>query len=256
MVHERFRSGALAALGTEPVILDGLRSFSQSQDWPFEITSLVGARSYYSHDFVFTERRRSGSMTEAQKKRLAWRERRLGRPDPQGLRKDCLALLRATLSAVPAADLRSDEEPAYRWALRHLAHRGLRHETVSSTAPRTAHNPLFAINAHHAFMRHSGANHKRETIAFSKRHAGAIWRHAIFQLFRNTVKHASERSRDGSPAQRLRMVGRVMRAEELLTRRVFSTRLDLTSRVKRYYEGRVRSRFLRHETVHALKYAY
>ncbi len=257
LVHERFRPKARAAIAKEPVVLDGLRAFAGGQDWPFEITSLVGAHSYYAHDFVLTERRRSGARTDLQKRRIARNEKRLGRPDPQGLRKDCLELLQATIPEQASLELRTDEEPAYRWALGRLGHSGLRHETISSRAPRTPHNPLFAINsAHHAFMRHSGSHLKRETIAFAKCFAAAIGRQAIYQLFRNFLKHASERARDGSPAQRLGLVKTLLKAEDLLSERIFPTRLDLRPRVQRDYEGRYPSRFLVRQTVHRLKYAF
>jgi len=50
----------------EPVVLDGLRTFAGGQYWVLEITNLLGSRSTFSHDFVVTERRRSGAKTEAQ----------------------------------------------------------------------------------------------------------------------------------------------------------------------------------------------
>ena len=42
-------------------------------------------------------------------------------------------------------------------------------------------------------IRHSGANHKRETIAFSKRRASAIERLCVFLVWRNWIKWFSER---------------------------------------------------------------
>jgi hypothetical protein len=63
--------------------MDGLGTFAGGQYWPLELTGLVGTRSYYSHDFVVTERRRAGTMTELQKKRRAAYEEKLGRPDPK-----------------------------------------------------------------------------------------------------------------------------------------------------------------------------
>jgi len=254
--HEQDRELARARLPSEPVVLDGLRSFAFGQYWPFEITSLVGARSYYAHDFTLTERRRSGQMTKAQRRRRRRYEQTLGRPDPRGLRKDTLELLRAVLPETGRIELRSDDEKAYPWALKRLRHPSLQHETIVSTAPRTPQNPLFAINAHHEFVRHSGANHKRETIAFSKRLAGAIWRHAIFQLWCNREKWASERKRGTTPAQRLGISRRRLEVEDLLGERLFPSRMPLRPRTRRYYEGGVRSRFLRQETVHDLKYAF
>jgi hypothetical protein len=39
----------------------------------------------------------------------------------------------------------------------------------------TAQNPLFPVNLADLLLRHSSANHKRETIAFSKRRQGAMY---------------------------------------------------------------------------------
>ena len=256
LLHEHFRAKAISRLPREPVVIDGLRSFAGGQYWPFEITSMVAGDSYYAFDFSFSERRRSGSMTTRQKKRRTHHEQVLGRPDPRGLRKDVLELLAANLPAGRPIVLRSDEENAYPWALGKLGHPDILHERTSSKAPRTPNNPLFPINAHHAFLRHSGSNHKRETIAFSKRNAGAIWRHAVFQVWLNFVKQASERKRDGSPAQRLGLIHRRFEASDLLAARLFPARMKLRARVRQYYLGALRSRFLREETTHDLKYAF
>jgi len=256
LLHETLRARARERLAQEPVVIDGLRSFAGGQYWPLEITSLVGAHSYYSHDFTLTERRRSGSMSPPQRARRARLERLLGRPDPSGLRKDALEILRASLPPGAPVELRSDDEKAYVWAIRRSRHGGLTHHTTSSKAPRTPRNPLFAINSHHGFMRHSGANHGRETIAFSKRLAGVIWRHAIFQAWRNGVKLASERERAKTPAQRLGVCGRRLTVPDLLASRLFPGRQRLRPRIATYYWGRVRTRSLARECVHRLKYAF
>ena len=254
--HEQMRPRIRARTGDEPLVLDGLRSFAGGQYWVLEISNLIGARSSLSYDFVVTERRRSGTTTALQKRRRRGYEQRLGKPDPQGLRKDVLELLEASLPAERPIEVRSDDEKAYPWALGRLTGRRVHQETTSSKAPRTPHNPLFAINAHHGFVRHSASNHKRETIAFSKKIAAAIWRHAIFQTWLNETKWASERDPTTTPAMRLRVHGRRFRVPDLLGRRLFPGRLPLRERLIRYYWGRVRSRFLPGERVHDLKYAF
>ena len=87
LLHETLREKARGKLSSEPVIVDGLRSFAGGQYWVVEITNLVGVGSYYSHDFVVTERRRSGTMTKEQRPRRARYEKKLGRPDPQLARR-------------------------------------------------------------------------------------------------------------------------------------------------------------------------
>ncbi|MEZ4279672.1 MAG: hypothetical protein R3F21_08695 [Myxococcota bacterium] len=101
------------------------------------------------------------------------------------------------------------------------------------------------------FVRHSGANHKRETVAFSKRIQAVIHRHAIFQVWRNLVKVASERQpTKGTPAQRLGItrvrwsIGRVLRA------RLFVSRIEIPEHVQRSYQGQFTSRFIQREGGH------
>src|SRR5258706_5561168 len=80
------------------------------------------------------------------------------------------------------ATIRSDQHPAYPRALARVRRLGrtLRHETTPSRVARTPENPLFAINLVDLLIRHSQANHNRETIAFSKRRACAAYRLCVF----------------------------------------------------------------------------
>jgi transposase-like protein len=250
LLHEGLRRRARERLASEPVVLDGLRAFAGGQYWPVEVTGLIGARSYYSHDFTVTEMRRSGSMTDEQKRRRARYERTLGRPDPRGLLEDVVELLRANLPCQGPVELRTDDHKTYPRALRGVQGPEIEHHTTSSKEPRTPKNPLFAINAHHGFLRHSGSNHKRETIAFSKRIQAVIYRHAVFQVWRNLVKPASLRDPRQTPAQRLGVTDRRWTVRELLSVRRLPTRRRLRQRVEDYYWGRQRSRFLRGERRH------
>ena len=81
--------------------------------------------------------------------------------------------------------------------------RTLTHATTRSTVARTPHNPLFPVNLLDLLIRHSSANHKRETIAFSKRRQSAAERLFVLVVWRNYLKSFSERKRDATPAQRL-----------------------------------------------------
>ncbi len=256
LLHETFRKTARAKLGNEPVVMDGLGTFAGGQYWPLELTGIVGTRSYYSHDFVVTERRRGGTMTDLQKKRMAAYEEKLGRPDPKALTRDIQDLLRTNLPANVRIELRTDEKSEYRTALKRLQIPEIEHKTTHSKAPRTAINPLFAINAHHMFMRHSGANHKRETVAFSKRIQAVIHRHAIFQVWRNLVKAASERRPAETPAQRLGITDSPWSVDRILETRLFLHRIDLPERILRSYRGEYSSRFVRREQAHRLRRAY
>ena len=84
-----------------------------------------------------------------------------------------------------ALELHSDEHPAYPRALRRLTDWSIRHHRISSLAARTPQNPLFPVNLLDLLLRHNSANHKRETIAFSKRGQSAVERAALLLVWRN-----------------------------------------------------------------------
>ncbi len=256
LFHERFHPRARALAVTEDNVLDGLGSYAGGQYWPFELNNLIGAHSYYSHDFTLTERRRSGRTTPEQRRRRAQYEKQLGRPAPGAHRRDLLDLLDTSLPRGVSLTLRSDEHHTYVWVLKRLPEHQIRHETTHSKKPRTPNNPLFPINAHHLLIRHSAANLKRETVAFSKRNQAAIYRQAIFQVWRNCVKSASERHPGKTPAQRLGVLKRRLEFGDILRRRIFFSRLKLSARLAKYYGGEVRSRFCKGERKHSLRYAY
>ncbi len=237
LIHESLRERARQSLAAEPIVMDGLGAFARGQYWPVEITGLVGSKSYYSHDFVVTPRRRSGTMTDEQKKRRARYEAKLGRPDPRALSTDVLELMAAAIPDGSPVELRTDQKREYVTALKRLQGPEIVHLTTHSKEPRTPSNPLFAINAHHMLLRHSGSNHKRETIAFSKCFKSVVWRHAIFQVWQNLVKAASERDPRQTPAQRLGIASKRWSVPELLDLKLSVTRMKLRKRVFDAYFG-------------------
>jgi hypothetical protein len=91
------------------------------------------------------------------------------------------------------------------------------------------------VNLADLLIRHSSANHKRETIAFSKRRQSAAERLAILLVWRNTMKSFSERRQDASPAQRLGLLPRRLQVEDVLARRLFPTQIELPPRWAAYY---------------------
>jgi len=157
---------------------------------------------------------------------------------------------------VPEVTLRSDDHRAYPRALARLPDRSFRHEVTSSKLPRTTGNPLFPVNLLHLLMRHSGANQKRETIAWSKRNQSMLWRDALHRVWRNYVKHFSERRKKGSPAMRLGLADRILSWSELLAQRLFVTRMELPTPLDRYYWGRVPTRQIPNAREHRLRYAF
>jgi len=154
--------------------------------------------------------------------------------------------------------LRSDAHPDYARAFRRLRARGrrIRHETTSSRAPRTSRNPLFPVNLADLLLRHCGSNHKRETIAFSKRRQGAMYRMAIFVVWRNYVKPVSERRRNAPPGVAMGVIERPLRVEEIVGRRLFVHHARLKGWLARCYAGRIPTRCLTGGgSIHERRYA-
>jgi transposase-like protein len=241
----------------EPVVLDGFETFEHSQYAPMHLNLLVGARSWLVYGFTESELRRKGRMTDWQKKRRLQLEERHGRPDPRAVQAGVEDLLRLALPQGAAVELRSDEHPAYVRALRALGDRlRIDHRVTKSTEPRTPRNPLFAVNLADLLLRHGSSNHKRETIAFSKRRQAVVDRASIFVTWRNLLKSRSEKAQDDPPGVKLGLVPSRPSVEQVLARRLFPTHVELPPPLRTYYERRVMTRYLARQHVHALKFAF
>jgi hypothetical protein len=239
----------------EPLVLDGFRSFEAGQYWPFDLNLLVG-RSHFIYGFNDAPLRRSGTMTPRQRRKRERLERRYGRPDPLATRKAVRELVARVVPAGARVEIDSDEHGAYSKAFRGLGGgRRIVHRQISSRALRTPANPLFAVNLADLLLRHTGANHKRETIAFSKRRQGALYRAALFVVWRNYVKWSSERRRTPPPAVALGLVARRLTPEQILGRRLFPWRQRLGAWTRRCYYARIRTRSIASCRTHRLRYA-
>lgn len=139
-------------------------------------------------------------------------------------------------------EVHSDNHPAYPRAWRRLRGLDLRHRITPSTRPRTARNPLFPINRLDLLLRHGGANHKRETIAFSKRRQGALERAAVFAVWVNFQKSRSEKRRDATPAQVLGLAPARLATAAILAARLLPHRVELPAPWRAYYERRIATR--------------
>ena len=253
LFHEQHRPGGPV---TEPLVLDGFESFEHSQFHPTRYHVVAGKDSHFFYGLTDSELRRSGRMTRAQKRRRAELEATLGRPDPRSTEVEVAAVLALLCPEPQHLRLHSDEHSDYPRALRRLPHLTVTHATISSRAARTPSHPLFAINLLDLLIRHCGANHKRETIAFAKRRQMAIWRLWLLLVWRNYMKGVSERRPMGTPAMRLGLMTRRLRARDVLCRRLWVTRIGLPDRWRPYYWGQVPTRAVPHGRDHRLKYAF
>jgi hypothetical protein len=238
-----------------PLVLDGFESYELSQFFPFQHHVLVEAKTSFFLHFTDSPLRRKGRMTEAQKRRRVTLEEQHGRPDPRAIEKDVRELLSTAVGGLPEVTLRSDDHRAYPRAMQGVACR-FTHEVTSSRERRTATNPLFEVNSLDGLVRHSQSNHRRETIAQSKRRQGSAERLAVFLVWRNYIKWRWEKRCRKTPAMLKGILDRRLHVENVLRERLFRTRIDLPPRWAQYYDRAIKTVALPHNRRHELRYAY
>ena len=239
----------------EPIALDGFESFEYSQFHPTRSHVVAGKRTHFFYGFTVSELRRSGRMTAAQKRRRAELERTLGTPDPGQSTDDVTRILKLLTRDSRSVELHTDEHQDYPRAVRRLHDLKVEHHKISSRAARTSENPLWPINLLDLLIRHSGADHKRETIAHAKRRQSSIERLFIFLVWRNYMKWFSERRRAVTPAMALGLMSRRVRVNELLQWRRFPHRIQLPACWEPYYWRKVSSREFARNRDHRLRFA-
>ncbi len=238
-----------------PVVIDGLRSFEYSQYHPIEHHVAVEKDTSFVLYHTDSELRRSGRMTKAQRRKRRRLEERLGRPDPQAVRKDVKELLAVSLEGLDRAFVYSDEHRAYVQAMRGLA-LIVEHCVTNSTKRRTQHNPLYEINLLDLWIRHAQSNHKRETIAASKRRQSSAEKLVLLQLWRNFIHRRRVNGPPVTPAMLKGLAARPLSIQEIYWKRLFPGRIELPPRWRLYYRREVRTREYAHNELHRLKYAF
>jgi hypothetical protein len=263
LFHQALRQGHPI---TEALVVDGFESFELSQYFPFHANLATGSDSWALYHFTDSPLRRKGTMTAQQKRRRQELEDRFGRPDPRAVERGMAALLRALLPAAagPVLKLHSDDHPAYRRALRLLRREDLgypriTHLVTSSKKRRTQANPLQSVNLADLLLRHGNANHRRETIAFSKRRQAAYERLATFTVWRNCIKKRREKARwpTETAAMRAGWTRKPWTWRQVFGRRLFPTKIDLPPEWQAFYWRLVKTAALgSRQTEHTCIYAF
>jgi transposase-like protein len=239
----------------QDIVIDGFESFEWSQYFPFHHHVVVEPDSGFFSAFSDSPLRRKGRMTEHQRRRRRELEARLGRPDPSAVRRDMTALVQHVLSDCRKAVVRSDKHHSYKPALRRVACR-IEHRVTDSRQRRDRQNPLWEVNLLDLLIRHNSANHRRETLAWSKRRQGSAMRLAVFLVWRNYVQRRWVKGRPPkTPAMWKGLCDRPMTVAEVLRERLFVSRVRLWSRWREYYWGRVVTPALSINRRHELKLA-
>ena len=279
--HQELLAGAVL---TEPVVVDGFETFEHSQYFPYHANLAAGKESWFLYHFTDSPLRRKGRMTAKQQARRTELEQALGRPDPQAVEKGIYELLRAIVRLVPRPlqpgateslgagshqatagsgelEWHSDDHPAYPRAAGRLAGESgvprLRHQVTPSTDARTPANPLFAVNLADLLLRHCGANHRRETIAYDRRRQGGMERLAIFLVWRNAIKWRREKEPGETAAMRAGILSRGWSWRDVFRCRLFPRERQLPGVWWDYYWRRVRTAALGdRQTENRARYAF
>jgi transposase-like protein len=245
------QASAMAALEgrlDEELDLDHFESFEYTQDYPFGIATPVGTTSWFIFTVDPAPHGRAGARTAAQEKRLRQRPKRRTYGGYEGSTRRVLDDLLALCPPGAKLHLVCDGHPAISRAVR-------RHPQAdridlgcypNPTAQqrrdgsKTAHRrdtKMFAVDLLHKIVRHSSANHKRETIAFSRRLNAAMERFFVTVVWRNFIQPKSERRRCSSPtpAMQVGLTGERWSWKRLLSKRLFFDRIELSEVRARLY---------------------
>ncbi len=237
------------------IAVDGFEAFELSQYFPTHFHIAIDPNNSFFYHFTDSELRRKGRMTDAQKKKRQENEETLGKPDPKAVEKDMGELVTTVLKGAVKATIRSDLHKAYPRAFKTLDCEVV-HRTVSSRDYRDRHNLLWEINRADRMIRHSQSGHMRETLAWPKRRQCAAERLAIFVVWWNYARKRWVKGKTESPAMLRGLTDRVWTVREILSERIFATRLELPERWEMYYRSEVQTRALEINKRHELKYAF
>jgi transposase-like protein len=243
------------------LLFDGLWSFEVSLNFPYWLNVALHDQTDFVFGFTDSPLRRSGTMTARQKRSRWGAESAHGRPDPRAIRKGTAALLAAVLPYYDRTRVEfvSDEHKAYPLAIRDAAAVGIPHVTVSSKQMRTRSNPLYAINLADNLLRHTQANHKRETIAFNRRRQAALEKGWMWAVKRNYMTRRRAKMRRGearSPAQLAGVASEMLEFKDIFTRRIFSHEVDLPAIWNEHVARNVSTAAIANPRRHSLAYAF
>jgi hypothetical protein len=225
----------------EPVAYDGLENFARSQYEPNNINHAIGQQSLFIYDFNFAPIRRKGRMSDRQKLNKEKLDQLLGKIPKMAIKDSSQRMfeqLAERLSdSAQKLTLLSDEHYLYKRALEALGpnRQLIDHQTVSSKAPRTYKNILFAVNHADLLTRQHVKAFARETISFAKTAASMVQKYALFMVWKNyfrpqfTKRHKLDPSANThSPAQKLGLVSHRLKYSEVFKHKLFKNHTKLS----------------------------
>jgi hypothetical protein len=229
----------------EPIVHDHVETLIGRQDHALGIGTAVGATSWFVYDVDPAPHRGSGRRPDRQPVERAVPNRSY----VASIRRTVQALL-PKVFASSSLQLIVDGRVDYPAA---LTLSGLTDRVLLSVYPNPKRGPrgtprspeaiardlaMFPVDALHQLIRHSNAEHKRETIAFGRRLESIVGRAHLIAIWKNFIKSRSERRPDRTtPAMKLGLTDTRWRWERIFARRLFTKRLRLSeSTIKLYWK--------------------
>ena len=229
----------------EGIVHDHFETFVTRQDHALGVGTAVGARSWYVHDVDPAPHRGSGRRPD--RKPDAQPRAIPHRTYVESIKRTLFGLI----ERIPDGEklvFRCDGRLDYRVAVKDPA---LASRVVLRVYPNPDRGPkgsprspeaierdlaMWAADALHQFIRHSHADHKRETIAQGRRLESIVGRLHLHAVWKNFIKRRTERRPDQpTPAMWRRMTESPWIWEQLLAQRLFSTREPITAHALRLY---------------------
>jgi hypothetical protein len=230
---------------SEAIVHDHWEVFVGRQDRALGIGTAVGAQSWFVYDIDPAPHRGSGRRPETTMDKEAVSSP--NRSYIQSIQRTFRGLMPHVSEAQPLV-CNVDGRKDYRVAVR--AH-DLRSRVVLRSYPNPKRGPqgtprspeaierdraMFPVDQLHQLLRHSCADHKRETIAFGRRLESIVGRAHLMTVWKNFIKSRSERAPDRTtPAMRLGMTDMRWRWERVLSRRLFPEREPMSEAARMIY---------------------
>ena len=230
----------------EPVVHDHFEAFIGRQDRALGVGTAVGAMLRYVYDIDPAPHRGSGRRPD--RKPEDGTTVRVNRAYVESIRRSIRGLI-PHLSGSDPLVLRADGRTDYLVALRDET---IGARVVLQAFPNPVRGPkgtprspeavrrdlaMFPNDQLHQLLRHSCADHKRETIAFGRRLESIIGRASLMAVWKNFIKARSERAPDRTtPAMRLGLADQRWRFDRILARRLFPSREPVSESALRVYQ--------------------
>jgi hypothetical protein len=256
---------------SEPVVIDDFESFAWSQFYPFGLSTATGQSSWYVYGLDLSPHARGGKLTPAQKLERDALELRHGPPVRGEYRRSFHRQLdrllgRARGTVVVVTDGHKSYRTARAWhpqrdRIEHRAfpnpRRGGKGSPRSEEAVRRDRE-MFANDLLHRILRHSQAHHRRETLAFGRRHNAVLERALVLAVWRNFVKRRSERllKLTRTPAMQLGLAASPWGWARVLARRLQPSKVKAGEAEMRVYRREIVTPPAGNNRLHALKRAF